>query len=166
MSQSGLGKQTNMNSLLVLFCIVGVAVAQQYQQQYYTPARLVQPVLTANLVQTKAKPVAVLSQNSNFNFDGNFNYDFQSENGISSQVVGSVKPLGPDEQAQVLQGSYSYTAPDGTPVTTNWYADETGFHASGDHLPTPPPVPEAIARSLDFLRSVEASRPQNVQAKY
>lgn len=30
-----------------------------------------------------------------------------------------------------------------------------GFRAEGAHLPTPPPIPEAIAKSLQYIRSVQ-----------
>lgn len=44
---------------------------------------------------------------------------------------------------QVMQGSYSYTGPDGILYTITYIADENGFRAEGAHIPTPPP---AIAR--------------------
>lgn len=76
-------------------------------------------------------------------------YSYETGNGISAQESGFLKNPGQkDLEAQTAQGSYSYTAPDGTPITVTWYADETGYHAEGAHLPTPPPIPEAIARSL------------------
>lgn len=49
-----------------------------------------------------------------------------------------------------VQGSYKYTAPDGTPISVTYVADENGFHVEGAHLPTPPPIPEAILRSLQY----------------
>jgi hypothetical protein len=36
-------------------------------------------------------------------------------------------------------------------------ADENGFRAEGAHLPTPPPIPEAILQSLQFNAAEEAA---------
>lgn len=47
-----------------------------------------------------------------------------------------------------VHGSFSYTSPEGQVITLNYVADENGFHPSGDHLPTPPPIPVEILKSL------------------
>lgn len=71
-----------------------------------------------------------------------------------------MKDLGPDPDpdhkgellhAQVQQGSYTYTAPDGQIITVTYTADESGFHATGDHLPTPPPVSPEVQKGLDLI---------------
>lgn len=49
-----------------------------------------------------------------------------------------------------VHGSYSYISPEGQHITVNYVADENGFQAAGDHLPTPPPVPKAILESLEL----------------
>lgn len=67
-----------------------------------------------------------------------------------------------DQEAEVIQGSYSYTAPDGTPITITYVADENGFRAEGAHLPTPPPIPEAIQRSLALIAQTQ----RNPQTQY
>ena len=56
-----------------------------------------------------------------------------------------------------MQGSYSYTGPDGITVSLTYTADENGFVPQGDHLPTPPPIPEAILRSLEQNAREEAA---------
>lgn len=38
----------------------------------------------------------------------------------------------------------AYTGPDGRVYKTSYIADELGFRAVGDHLPTPPPAPVVI----------------------
>ncbi len=40
------------------------------------------------------------------------------------------------------KGSYSLISPDGVKLNVNWDADENKFQATGDHFPTPPPMPE------------------------
>lgn len=52
---------------------------------------------------------------------------------------------------QAAQGSFSYTAPEGEQISLQYVADENGFQPSGSHLPTPPPIPEAIQRALAYL---------------
>ncbi|XP_019867080.2 endocuticle structural glycoprotein SgAbd-2-like [Aethina tumida] len=134
--------------LIVLSCIVAacLAVPQNYYQQPQYP-------------QYSGKPVVPITSESNeLNPDGSFSYSYSTGDGQQAQAQGYLKNAGNKEaEAEVIQGSYSYTAPDGTPITVNWIADENGFRAEGSHIPTPPPVPEAIQRSLQV---VPQSRPQ------
>lgn len=59
-----------------------------------------------------------------------------------------MKPGG-EEGIQSASGSFSYTAPDGTNIKLEYTADENGFQPVGDHLPTPPPIPPEILKSLE-----------------
>jgi len=78
-----------------------------------------------------------------------FSYD--TGNGISVREEGILKNPGQrDLETSAVSGSYSYTSPEGIPITVTYIADENGFRAEGAHLPTPPPIPEAIARSLAY----------------
>ncbi|XP_014289606.1 endocuticle structural glycoprotein SgAbd-2 isoform X2 [Halyomorpha halys] len=75
-------------------------------------------------------------------FDTSLISNYETGDGISVQEEGFLKNPGVEgEEAQTARGTYSYTAPDGQVITVNWYADETGFHAEGAHIPsTSPPV--------------------------
>lgn len=83
---------------------------------------------------------------------------WETGNNIIAQEEGFLKSLGPDPDApeeqlnaQVQQGSYTYTSPEGQIITITYTADETGFHAEGDHLPTPPPVSPEVQKGLDLI---------------
>lgn len=96
-------------------------------------------------------PIAILRQSSDVSPDGSYQFNYETENGISASEQGQPGPVGEDgTQAVVVQGQYSYTGPDGTPITVTYTADENGFHAEGAHLPVAPAIPEAIARSLEY----------------
>lgn len=71
--------------------------------------------------------------------------------GIKAQEIGSTEGKG-----SRAQGGYSYMGDDGKVYTVTYTADENGFHAQGAHIPTPPPVPEAIAKSLEQNAREEA----------
>ncbi|XP_046630547.1 endocuticle structural glycoprotein SgAbd-1-like [Neodiprion virginianus] len=87
-----------------------------------------------------------------------------SGNGISVQELGSAK-AGPDNTlVQVIQGEYSYTAPDGTNIRALYIADENGSRVEGAHLPVAPPAPELppyIARALEWAKA----HPYNEEAE-
>lgn len=78
---------------------------------------------------------------------------YETENGINAQEQGKLYNRGSDAEALRATGSFSYTGPDGVQYSVSYLADENGFQPQGAHLPTPPPIPEAIARSLEYLRS-------------
>ena len=56
-----------------------------------------------------------------------------------------------DNAGTANQGSTYYISPEGEKIALTWTADENGFRPVGAHLPTPPPMPEAIARMLPLL---------------
>ncbi|CAB3221357.1 unnamed protein product [Arctia plantaginis] len=102
----------------------------------------------------------VISNETQFNEDGSYNQQFETNNGISVQSSGVLKKFG-DANALVVTGSYRYYTNDGTPVEVTYVADENGFQAKSDSLPVAPPVPEAIARSIEYL--AKYAKPENQQ---
>ncbi|KAJ8947818.1 hypothetical protein NQ314_008541 [Rhamnusium bicolor] len=74
---------------------------------------------------------------------------YDTQNGISAQESGNQRLVG-NSYGTAAQGSYQYTSPEGVPVQIQYIADENGFQPVGNVLPTPPPTPEAILRSLQY----------------
>ncbi|XP_066250589.1 spidroin-2-like [Euwallacea similis] len=79
---------------------------------------------------------------------GNYHTEYETGNGIQSVETGENKGAG-----EVIQGSFSYTSPEGEKIGLSYTADEEGFHPQGDNLPTPPPVPEAILKSIEYNKA-------------
>ena len=90
------------------------------------------------------------------NGDGSYMYSYETENGIKAEEQGELKPGG-EEGIQSAVGSFSYTAPDGQLIELSYTADENGFVPKGAHLPTPPPIPEAIQKALEQNAAEEAA---------
>ncbi|XP_043269789.1 endocuticle structural glycoprotein SgAbd-8-like [Venturia canescens] len=100
------------------------------------------------------QPIAILRQAQDISPEGSYNYAYETENGINAQESGQPGPVNAEGQAAIVaQGSFQYSAPDGTPISVSYVADENGFQPQGAHLPVAPPVPEGILRALEFIRS-------------
>lgn len=85
------------------------------------------------------------SASSQLKADGSYQYQYDTTNGIAAQEIG----VG----GHYASGSSAYYAPDGQLISLTYVADENGFRASGDHLPSPPPIPAAILKSLEYIRN-------------
>lgn len=72
-----------------------------------------------------------------------YTYSFETSNGITADESGIAT------NGVRAQGGYAYTADDGQVYRITYTADENGYQPQGDHLPTSPPIPEEILRSLE-----------------
>lgn len=116
-------------------------------------------------------PIPIISQSDYEGPDGSFNYSFVTANGINQNSNGYIKKIflptydangtltneTHEEDILVQHGSYSYFSPDGQYVNVYYIADENGFQAFGDNLPTPPAVP------ADIMASLKAQADKNAQ---
>ncbi|XP_017882628.1 endocuticle structural protein SgAbd-6-like [Ceratina calcarata] len=67
---------------------------------------------------------------------GGYNYGYQLSDGQAKQESAEVVEGGSDGQFLKVRGTFSYVDPEtNVAYTVNYVADETGFHAQGDHLP-------------------------------
>ncbi|XP_065205367.1 endocuticle structural glycoprotein SgAbd-1-like [Planococcus citri] len=97
------------------------------------------------------KDARIVQEDREVNFDGTFKYSYQTDNGIAVTAEGSLKPPQADSEGpiQVIQGSYTLYTPEGVPVQISYIADEQGYRASGDAIPTlAPEAAAAIAKSI------------------
>lgn len=70
-------------------------------------------------------------------------YSYDTSNGIHADENGTTI------DGTKAEGSYSYIGDDGKLYSVVYTADEDGFQPRGDHIPTPPPIPEAIQRIIE-----------------
>ncbi|XP_061727370.1 larval cuticle protein LCP-17-like [Cydia pomonella] len=94
----------------------------------------------------------ILRQESDISPEGNFQYAYETDNGIQGQAQGQIKGAG-EEAALEIQGQNGWKTPEGEQVQLQYVANENGYQPQGSHLPTPPPIPEAILRSLKYIRA-------------
>merc|ERR1712198_819424 len=126
-------QQSNMKSMILLAVFLAVAAAAPQE----------------------TKVILIKSQTQNHDTEKQeYSFSYEAENGISVSESGVQKQIGdkPEEAGTVSQGKFSY--PEGSVTyTINWVADENGFQAKGDHLPTPPPMPAHVVKILEDLRA-------------
>lgn len=128
--------------------------------------------------QGESTPIAIVSQSSDTKDDGGFSYSFETGNGIKVEESGSIKQGAPGVQGRssagaegeddsnntilVLQGSYSYTAPDGQQISLKYIADENGFQPEGAHIPTAPPALGGAPQPAGQLQQAQTQQHQQI----
>ncbi|XP_053653152.2 pupal cuticle protein 20-like [Cherax quadricarinatus] len=85
--------------------------------------------------------------------DGSYRFTFETGNGISRYEQGIPQS---DTGAVDMRGGWSFTFPDGTPAIFSFVADDTGYRAVSDWLPTPHPFPAHAIAQIEFARQQEA----------
>lgn len=99
----------------------------------------------AKMFHKSDKEAVIKSSSRSADLNGNYQYQYESSNGISSGEGG----VG----GQIVQGSTTWIAKNGEPLSISYVADENGYRPKGFHLPTSPPIPLAIQRALEYLKT-------------
>lgn len=86
----------------------------------------------------------VKTLHSDVRADG-YEYGLDISNGIHAESSGDAYGN--------IHGSYEWVSPEGVHVKVSYVADENGYQPSSDLLPTSPPIPDAILRSLEYIRT-------------
>jgi len=109
----------------------------------------------AAVISAANEPIAIVKQEQDISPDGSYFLKWESANGITFEEQGVQKNSGQkDKEAEEVHGKASWTAPDGQKINLGWQADENGAVFQGAHLPTPPSppaIPPAIQRALDWI---------------
>ncbi|XP_071552006.1 cuticle protein AM1199-like [Panulirus ornatus] len=127
--------------LVILACLAAVAVAAPQQYHYYD--------------RPDYRHIAILRDEREDRGDGNFRYEFETENGIQVNAVGTPGSKGQSN----IQGFYSFPLDDGTVAQVSYIADEFGFRAESPLIPTPHPLP---AHAIEQIRIAEEQRRQGI----
>ncbi|XP_033158462.1 larval cuticle protein 4-like [Drosophila mauritiana] len=77
--------------------------------------------------------------------EGDYNYQYETSNGIAAAETGNLR--------NDATGEFSWSSPEGQLVKISYVAGENGYQPQGDLLPTPPPIPDAILKSLEYIRT-------------
>ncbi|XP_037784664.1 cuticle protein AM1239-like [Penaeus monodon] len=85
---------------------------------------------------------------------GNYNFNFETGDGISRQEQGAPQP---PAGAVASQGGWSFTFPDGTPARFTFAADGDGYRVESDLLPTPHPLPAHAIAQIEKARREDAA---------
>ncbi|XP_018339915.1 PREDICTED: uncharacterized protein LOC108747141 [Trachymyrmex septentrionalis] len=144
----------NISNSSALAMILGLAVAQDQNYHGRNYQQDDEQHQADNRRPTSTTPIPILHWNKQQEHDGTYKIGYETGNNIIAEESGYIKTIGEGEdraEAIVQQGTFSYTSPEGQLITIHYTADETGFHAQGDHIPTPPPVSEEIQKGLDLI---------------
>ncbi|ALC40920.1 Lcp1 [Drosophila busckii] len=90
----------------------------------------------------------VLGRSDDVRADG-FDASLETSNSISQSASGDVHGN--------IHGQFSWVSPEGVHVALSYVANENGYQPSSDLLPTPPPIPVEIQRSLEYLAAHPAA---------
>ncbi|XP_066941327.1 uncharacterized protein [Macrobrachium rosenbergii] len=88
--------------------------------------------------------------------NGNFRYEFETENGINVNAVGRPGSKGQSN----IAGSFSFPFPEGGSGSLSYVADEFGFRPESPLIPTAPPLP---AHAVEQIRTAEQQRARGIR---
>lgn len=114
--------------------------------------------LTSVVLAAPANDARITSSYNELKEDGSFSskYEASDDTFVQQAGVGGV----------AFVGASRYYTEDGTPIQITFIADQDGYRPTGDHLPTPPPTPDYILRSLEYLKKhAPKDRPDEILSR-
>ncbi|XP_045621360.1 cuticle protein AM1199-like [Procambarus clarkii] len=99
--------------------------------------------------------IAIVRESRQDQGDGNFNFQYEGENGI--YVDGSGRPG--SRGGSNMAGFYKFPLPEGGYAEVRYTADEKGFRVESPLIPTPHPLP---AHAVEQIRNAEEQRRRGI----
>ncbi|XP_076056305.1 uncharacterized protein LOC143034255 [Oratosquilla oratoria] len=129
-----------MMRLILVVLLVGSAFAQRFGQPQVRQAPHIEIVRSDSTGPAE---------------DGSYSFSFEGSDGTRREE--SARPTGPN--LFQVQGTYSYTDPEGNRVEVRFVADENGYIAESPFLPVAPALP---VHALEQIRAAEEQKRQGV----
>ncbi|KAK7085908.1 hypothetical protein SK128_013021 [Halocaridina rubra] len=111
-----------------------------------------------------SEEIAILRDSREQDDYGRYSVNVETANGIVLTDSGAPGANG----AINSQGSFSYTAPDGTPVRVTYVANENGFQPQSNLLPVAPafphPIPQFVLDQIAKAAEEDARKSKSVSA--
>ncbi|CAG7723270.1 unnamed protein product [Allacma fusca] len=117
--------------------------------------------LAAAAPRPDAPEVTIVRSSHDINDDGSFSWVSETSDGTLVSQSGRIKnPEEPDQEKRILllEGEFKYVADNGDNINLKYTADENGFQPIGEHLPTAPPTPDHVLKTLEILNANAAAQ--------
>ncbi|XP_037943947.1 endocuticle structural glycoprotein SgAbd-3 [Teleopsis dalmanni] len=108
-----------------------------------------------------AEEVKLISQETMVEYDGKYHYHYELGDGSKATQDGVLKHVDADHDGEAIEGKFAYISDDGKEYVVSYTADENGYRPVGAHLPTPPPIPESVLKTLKYLEEHPYHPPEN-----
>ncbi|XP_071516114.1 cuticle protein AM1199-like [Panulirus ornatus] len=133
---------------IIMFALLAVAAAEKFERTYAAPDSPEYEIIKDDRVYPDEH--------------GRYSLDLETEDGVARQESGN------EDGSQ--QGSYSYTAPDGTEVYVKFVANENGYQPESPFLPVAPefphPIPQFVLDQIEFAAQEDAARARGESRSY
>ncbi|ENN74424.1 hypothetical protein YQE_09008, partial [Dendroctonus ponderosae] len=111
------------------------------------------------------KQAQIIRSESDISPEGSYQFAYETDNGISAQEQGNIQPQGPEQASKSVTGQFQFLTPENEQIQISYVADENGYQPTGNALPTPPPIPIAIQRALEYI-AAHPQQPEQPQKRF
>ncbi|CAL8109075.1 unnamed protein product [Orchesella dallaii] len=123
-------------NMITIFCVSALILACQISAR---PQDANAAAAAAPATGEKSANITLLKNDVKpLDGQGSYSYDIELSDGTKLVQSGHTEApgMGETESSIIIEGSYSYVAPDGKQISITYIADKNGFQPKGDAIPT------------------------------